>query len=208
MLVIFIPPLATPSTEVAQVISETLANREPFRGPIAAVFPDPQSDLVTIPAGERVVPVYDFPESAVAALSAAARYGTWRATPAGHRVPIAIDRDTLDRVLAENSGHAGWLSQTDVARLLGAAGIAVDAFAIGAFARRSRRRRRRVRPAGGDESRGAGGSPQIRCGRSRAQYRAGRSGGRHTRASPSDSRLMASLSRRPASRRWPRAASR
>src|SRR5262249_56696707 len=120
LLVIFIPPLATPSTEVAKVWSETLANRAPFRGPIAAVFPDAQSDLVIIQAGERVVPAYDFPEGAVAALKAAARYGTWRATPAGHRAPIDIDRDALDRVLAENP--AGWLSQADVARLLGAAG--------------------------------------------------------------------------------------
>ncbi|HEU0174636.1 MAG TPA: bifunctional GNAT family N-acetyltransferase/acetate--CoA ligase family protein [Blastocatellia bacterium] len=123
LLIIFIPPLATPSTEVAGVLGETLANHAPFRGPIAAVFPDAKSDLVTIPAGERVVPAYDFPEGAVAALKAAARYGVWRATPAGHRVLIDIDRDTLDRVLAEN--RAGWLSQTDVARLLGVAGIAV-----------------------------------------------------------------------------------
>jgi acyl-CoA synthetase (NDP forming) len=126
LLIIFIPPLATPSTEVAKVLGETLANRAPFRGPIAAVFPDAQSDLVTIPAGARVVPAYDFPEGAVAALKAAARYGTWRATPAGRRVPIDIDRDALDRVLEENrAGHAGWISQTDVARLLGAAGIVV-----------------------------------------------------------------------------------
>src|SRR5215813_2097128 len=126
LLVIFIPPLATPSTEVARVLGETIANHAQFRGPIAAVFPDAQSDLVTIPAGERVVPAYDFPEGAVAALKAAARYGVWRATPAGHRAPIDIDRDALDRVLAENpAGHAGWISQADVARLLGAAGIAV-----------------------------------------------------------------------------------
>jgi acetyl coenzyme A synthetase (ADP forming)-like protein len=123
LLVIFIPPLVTPSTEVAKVLGETLASRAPFRGPIAAVFPDAQSDLVTIPAGERVVPGYDFPESAVAALSAAARYGTWRATPAGHRAPININRDALDQALAENP--AGWLSQAYAARLLGAAGIAV-----------------------------------------------------------------------------------
>jgi acetate---CoA ligase (ADP-forming) len=123
LLVIFIPPLSTPSTEVAKILGETLANREPFRGPVVTVFPDAQSDLVTIVAGDRVVPAYDFPESAVAALSAAARYGTWRATPAGRRAPIDIDRDALDRVLAGNP--AGWLSQTDVARLLGAAGIAV-----------------------------------------------------------------------------------
>jgi len=129
LLVIFIPPLVTPSTEVAKVLSETLADRATFRGPIAAVFPDAQSDLVTISAGERGVPVYDFPESAVAALSAAARYGTWRATPAGHRVPTDIDRNALDQVLAENP--AGWLSQTDVARLLGAAGIAVTPSRLG-----------------------------------------------------------------------------
>jgi acetate---CoA ligase (ADP-forming) len=92
-----------------------------------AVFPYAKSDLFSFPAGEGVLPSYDFPESAVAALSAAARYGTWRATPAGRRAPIDIDRDTLDRVLAEiPAGHAGWLSQTDVARLLGAAGIAVE----------------------------------------------------------------------------------
>jgi acetyltransferase len=78
---------------------------------------------VTIPAGDRNVPVYNFPESAVVALNAAARYGMWRAAPAGQRAPIIIDRDTLDQVLAEN--RTGWLSQTDAARLLGAAGISV-----------------------------------------------------------------------------------
>jgi acetyl coenzyme A synthetase (ADP forming)-like protein len=120
ILVIFIPPLVTPSSEVAQVIGEVVGARPQHR-PIAAVFLDPQSRLSVIKAGERVVPVYDFPEGAVAAISAAAHYGSWRAKPAGHIVSVPIDREAIDRVMAVN--RAGWLSQMDVATLLGAAGI-------------------------------------------------------------------------------------
>jgi acetate---CoA ligase (ADP-forming) len=121
ILVIFIPPLVTPSSEVAQVISEVVSARSRHHRPIAAVFLDPQSRLSVINAGERVVPVYDFPEGAIAAISAAARYGSWRAEPAGHIVNVPIDREAIDRVMANN--RSGWLSQSDVATLLGAAGI-------------------------------------------------------------------------------------
>ncbi|HEY8458734.1 MAG TPA: bifunctional GNAT family N-acetyltransferase/acetate--CoA ligase family protein [Blastocatellia bacterium] len=120
ILVIFIPPLVTPSSEVAQAISEVAARR-PQNRPILAVFLDPQSRLSVINAGERVVPVYDFPESAIAALSAAARYGSWRAKPAGHIVDIPIDREAIDSVTS--GAPAQWLSQERVATLLGAAGI-------------------------------------------------------------------------------------
>src|SRR5262245_32944179 len=121
ILVIFIPPLVTPSSEVAQVISEVVGALPHHHRPIAAVFLDPQSRLSVINAGERVVPVYDFPEGAVAAISAAARYGSWRAKPAGHIVSVPIDREAIDRVMTSN--RAGWLSQMDVAALLAAAGI-------------------------------------------------------------------------------------
>ncbi|HKC85235.1 MAG TPA: GNAT family N-acetyltransferase [Blastocatellia bacterium] len=121
ILVIFIPPLVTPSSEVAQVISEVVDALPHHHRPIAAVFLDPQSRLSVINAGARVVPVYDFPEGAVAAISAAARYGAWRAKPAGHIVSVPIDREAIDRVMANN--RAGWLSQTDVPALLGVAGI-------------------------------------------------------------------------------------
>jgi acetate---CoA ligase (ADP-forming) len=121
ILVIFIPPLVTPSSEVAQVISEVISARQQLNRPIAAVFLDPQSRLSVITAGERAVPVYDFPEGAVAALSAASRYGSWRAKPAGHIINIPIDRETIDRIMA--GARAEWLSQKDVATLLGAAGI-------------------------------------------------------------------------------------
>jgi acetyl coenzyme A synthetase (ADP forming)-like protein len=121
ILVIFIPPLVTPSSEVAQVISEVVSARAHQNRPIAAVFLDPQSGLSVINAGEQVVPVYDFPEGAIAAISAAARYGSWRAKAAGHIVNVPIDRDAIDRVMAGN--RAQWLSQKDVATLLGAAGV-------------------------------------------------------------------------------------
>src|SRR5262249_50114842 len=121
ILVIFIPPLVTPSAEVARVISEVVSARPHHHRPIAAVFLDPQARLSVISAGERAVPVYDFPEGAIAAISAAARYGSWRAKPAGHIANIPINREAIDRVMADN--RAGWLSQTDVATLLGAAEI-------------------------------------------------------------------------------------
>ncbi|MGH9754202.1 MAG: GNAT family N-acetyltransferase, partial [Blastocatellia bacterium] len=123
ILVIFIPPLVTPSSEVVRVIREVVGARSHHR-PIAAVFLDPQSRLSVINAGNRVVPVYDFPEGAIAAISAAASYGSWRAEPPGHIVSVPIDREAIDRVMADNrAGHSEWISQTDVATLLGAAGI-------------------------------------------------------------------------------------
>ncbi|MGH9939779.1 MAG: GNAT family N-acetyltransferase [Blastocatellia bacterium] len=125
ILVIFIPPLVTPSAEVARVISEVVSARSHQLRPIAAVFLDPQARLSVINAGEHVVPVYDFPEGAIAAISAAARYGSWRAKPAGHIIQIPINREAIDQVMANNQAglRAKWLSQTDAATLLGAAGI-------------------------------------------------------------------------------------
>ncbi|HZS07926.1 MAG TPA: GNAT family N-acetyltransferase [Blastocatellia bacterium] len=123
LLVIFIPPLVTPSAEVAGVVSEVLSQRPHLRRTVAAVFLDPQSGLASIPAGKNAVPVYDFPESAIAALIAAVRYGVWRSEPAGNIVPIRIDRDAVDRVLAANP--VGWLPHESVVTLLGAAGIEV-----------------------------------------------------------------------------------
>jgi acetyl coenzyme A synthetase (ADP forming)-like protein len=132
LLVIFIPPLATPTREVAQVLSDVLAARPNLHRPVLAVFFDPYSSVVSVPVSEqtagsrskRSVPVYTFPESAVAALAAATRYGTWRAAPTGSIVEIDVDRDEVHRVLAANES-GGWLSQDEVARLLGAAGISI-----------------------------------------------------------------------------------
>ncbi len=138
LLVIFIPPLATPTREVAQVLSEVLAARPNLQIPVAAVFFDQQSPIVSVTVSEshnarpkRSVPVYTFPESAVVALGAAAGYGMWKAAPTGSIVEIPVDRDVARRVLvayqdrlAEDQSDR-WLRQEDVVTLLGSAGIEV-----------------------------------------------------------------------------------
>lgn len=131
LLVIFIPPLATPTREVAQVMSDVLAARPNLQKTVAAVFFDPYSTAITVPVSEpktakanRSVPVYDFPESAVAALAAAAHYGLWRSMPTGSIADIKVDRKVTQAIIASYSG-GGWLNQTDVAALLGAAGIKI-----------------------------------------------------------------------------------
>jgi acetyl coenzyme A synthetase (ADP forming)-like protein len=130
LLVIFIPPLATPIREVAQALSDLLASRPNLEIPVVAVFFDPHSSVISVPVSEpmgdahkkRSVPVYTFPENAVVALGAAVRYGMWRAAPIGSIVEIPIDRAEAQRVLVANPS-GGWLSQADVAALLGAVGI-------------------------------------------------------------------------------------
>lgn len=121
LLVIFIPPLVTPSAEVAQVISEVVSQREHQTKPIVAVFLDPAANLTAIQAGPRKVPVFNFPESAIGALGAAAWYGAWRAQPAGKLVPIEIDRASIDEIMQQSA--AGWLPSSAAIQLLQAAGI-------------------------------------------------------------------------------------
>ena len=106
-----------------------LAARPDLKKAVAAVFFDPYSPAVSVPVSERkddarpkrFVPVYDFPESAIAALAAAARYGMWRATPTGSLVEIKVDRDAAQRIAADH--QSGWLPKTDVAALLATVGI-------------------------------------------------------------------------------------
>jgi acetate---CoA ligase (ADP-forming) len=132
LLVIFIPPLATSTHEVAQALSDILASRPHPEFPVAAVFFDPHSSVISVPVSEqmgdahkkRSVPVYTFPENAVVALGAAVRYGMWRAASIGSIAEIPVDRAEAQRVLAANPS-GGWLSQPDVASLLGAVGIEI-----------------------------------------------------------------------------------
>ncbi|WP_030160823.1 GNAT family N-acetyltransferase [Glycomyces sp. NRRL B-16210] len=86
--------------------------------PAAAVvmgLSDPPSTL-----GARRVPVFAFPESAVAALGRAAAYAAWRARPLGGRADLpGIDRARARRIVERllRSGE-GWQRATDAAELL------------------------------------------------------------------------------------------
>jgi acetate---CoA ligase (ADP-forming) len=124
LLIIFIPPLLTPSSEVAATISEVLASRTNLDKTVLAVFLDPHSPPVSIPAGARSVPVYAFPEGAIAALSAAVGYGVWKSSPLGNRPEIETDTDAISEVVARNEA-GGWLAQNDVSVLLEGVGIHV-----------------------------------------------------------------------------------
>lgn len=136
LVVIFIPPLATPTQEVAAVLADVLAQRPALRKTVVAVFFDPATSLVSLPLAAkeangaetlplpRAVPVFNFPEAAVAALGRAARYGTWRSRPIGNQIHFPVDQEVVQRIVAAHP-QGGWLSQPDVASLLAAVGIEI-----------------------------------------------------------------------------------
>jgi acetate---CoA ligase (ADP-forming) len=117
VIVIFIPPLAVPSREVAAAI----------RG---AQVPGEVTLLSVFMSSERVrdldpIPTYVFPEDAARALSHAVRYAGWRATPEGLMPELTgITADEAKLVLASAmAAGAGWMDQAAVLRLLDCYGI-------------------------------------------------------------------------------------
>lgn len=131
-LVIYIPPLATPVRDVADVLSDALATRPNLERPVAAVFFDPYTSFISLPVSERKssqrqtrsIPVYNFPESAAAALGAAVRYGAWKEAPTGSIIEVAVNRDKIEEILAAHP-DAGWLTEYAVSALLRAVGIEI-----------------------------------------------------------------------------------
>jgi acyl-CoA synthetase (NDP forming)/RimJ/RimL family protein N-acetyltransferase len=100
----FVPPLATDSTGVAEVLT-TVASKASV--PVVACFLGMSGLRDTLDAGDRVVPTYATPEEAVRALAAATEYGAWRRRDPGIRVdPPGLDRDSAEqlvtRLLAEH----------------------------------------------------------------------------------------------------------
>jgi acyl-CoA synthetase (NDP forming) len=126
VVALFIPPLRTAGTEVAQVLAA--ASRKASKTVVSTFLGMPGvPDLLRAPGdGRGSVPSYSTPEDAVRALAAVTTYAAWRSTPAGHTVsPSGLDVRAARALVAELlAGHAEVvLEHGDLQRLLGYYGI-------------------------------------------------------------------------------------
>ncbi|GAA4542770.1 GNAT family N-acetyltransferase [Pseudonocardia xishanensis] len=135
LVVVFVPPIATPGAEYARVVRERTAGSDK---PVAAVFLAvegvPAELAQPLPDGRPgpgSVPSYASPERAVQALSRVARYAAWRSQPVGEFVrPEGIDLEAARAVVArfgiEDRERA--LTDDEAVELLSCFGIPLIAF--------------------------------------------------------------------------------
>lgn len=124
-LAIFVPPVATPTGDIAAEIAGARADIAEDM-PLVAVFMT--GDGAPEQLAEIGVPVHAYPEDAARALGHVAQYSTWRRRPLGHVVEVTdVDVDAaravVDEALAD--GDDLWLRPDRASRLLAAFGIEV-----------------------------------------------------------------------------------
>jgi acetate---CoA ligase (ADP-forming) len=122
VMVLFVPPIVTDATLVANAIRHGSAGSDK---PVLTCFmgshgvPPALSSL-----HEGRIPSYAFPEAAAIALSRAVRYGKWLAREEGEiHLYSEIDRDAATRVLSAVSGSSAWVGQDEVDALFRTWGI-------------------------------------------------------------------------------------
>jgi acetyl coenzyme A synthetase (ADP forming)-like protein len=131
VVVIYVPPLAIDTDEVAAAIAEGAA-AVPALKPVASVFLSSKGTPPALARGPRGrLPSYSFPENAARALAAAVKYGRWRERPPGTPLVLvpearAAVRAVVERALPPGDG-ARWLEPAEAEVLLAAAGIRVAA---------------------------------------------------------------------------------
>jgi acyl-CoA synthetase (NDP forming) len=133
VIMIFIPPLATRSEDVARATVEATRALNGSK-PVLAVFMSSRGVPAELRAAELLVPSYAFPEMAAIALAHAVRYGEWRSQPT-ETPPVLSDTrpDEAAAVVAAALGRGdGWLEPAEVHRLLGCYGLSVATQAIAA----------------------------------------------------------------------------
>jgi acyl-CoA synthetase (NDP forming)/RimJ/RimL family protein N-acetyltransferase len=121
-LVIYSPPLAPRTTEVARAVGGWVAPERPK--PIVASFPGQVAAATALGS----IPSFTFPDSAAYALGRASAYGVWLHEPEGKVPDLEGDlhevRAVVDTALAEPHGASGrWLQADEAVRLLTAAGF-------------------------------------------------------------------------------------
>jgi acyl-CoA synthetase (NDP forming) len=134
LVVVFVPPIATPGAAYARALREAVADT---KKPVAAVFlavegvPDElAAPLPDGSPGPGSVPSYASPERAVVALARVARYAEWRSMPVGEFVtPEGIDADRARELVTRlGSDETRALTDEEAVELLACFGIPVTAF--------------------------------------------------------------------------------
>ena len=118
ILTIFVPPLVTDARDVAREIRRTAAAHPDCA--VAAVFMTAEGPPDELAADGMAVPGYQVPEEAARAVAHAARYGAWRARPAG--VALTADPETVAAgaalIGAELAAGQAWMRPEAVDQLL------------------------------------------------------------------------------------------
>jgi acyl-CoA synthetase (NDP forming) len=124
IIVIFIPPLVTRATEVAEAI-RAAAGALPRAVPILSVFMSSRGLPEALRGDGSGIPSYAFPEDAARALARAARYGAWRGQPPGTtRLFTDLRADEASSIIAQGLATGdGWLEADRVDALLSCYGL-------------------------------------------------------------------------------------
>ncbi len=119
VVAILTPTMASSAPAVAQALVEAAEAIE-RKVPVLAVFVGVQNPPQDLP-----IPSYAFPEEAARALAHTARYGEWRAQPEPPpEVLDGIDPKAGAVVIGESlAGGPGWMTPSDLSRLLASYGI-------------------------------------------------------------------------------------
>jgi acetyl coenzyme A synthetase (ADP forming)-like protein len=129
VVVIFVPPLAVGTEDVAPAIARGAAD-VPAAKPVLTVFLSSKGAPAALATGARGrLPSYSFPENAARALAAAERYGRWRGRLRGEPLRLTARargavRAIVERALGEHD-QPFWLGAAETQDVLRACDIAV-----------------------------------------------------------------------------------
>lgn len=133
VLVLFVPPIVTEASEVAEAIERACANTTKT---VLTCFMGSHGIPAALTSLRKArFPSYTFPESAIHALAKAVNYGLWLRQPEGKFVEFSdIDRDAIPVVLrnapTQPVSNSRWLGPLEAMSLLSAYGIETPPFRV------------------------------------------------------------------------------